>query len=135
MFCKPPPFTVRVNAGAPAVTEVGLRESAFADSAVTVKVRALEAGAPGLTTVMEAEPGRAIKELGICMESWLAVKRVVESGAPFHWAVQPLAKPEPLTWMPMVDVPWVTLAGTSEVRVALLGAAEVIVNAKVLLLG
>ena len=81
--------------------------------------------------MMEAEPGRAVKELGICTESWPAVRRAVESGAPFHWAVQPLAKPEPLTWMLVVDVPWVTVAGTSEVRVALPGEVEVIVNGRV----
>jgi hypothetical protein len=46
-----------------------------------------------------------------------------------------LAKPEPLTWMLMVGPPAATLAGASEVRVALPGAAAVIVNGSVVVLG
>ena len=42
-----------VNAGLPAIAEVGLMKRTFAIWGVTVKVRALDGGAPGLTTVME----------------------------------------------------------------------------------
>jgi hypothetical protein len=59
------PVTVSVNAGLPATAELGLMERKKAVCGVTVKVRAFEAGAPGLTTVMDAEPGRAVREVGI----------------------------------------------------------------------
>lgn len=78
------PFTVSVNAGLPATAELGLRERTNAVCGVTVKVRALDAAAPGLTTVIEPEPGTAVRAAGIWADTWAAFKTAVEIAVPFH---------------------------------------------------
>jgi len=130
-----PALTVSVRAGPPATAELGLTKRSDGVTGVTVKVRALDGGALGLTTVMEPEPGREVSSAGMRTESCPALTSGVLSGVPFHWAVQPFAKPEPLTWMERFGPPAAALAGKSDVRVALPAGAEVMAKERVVLTG
>jgi hypothetical protein len=62
-----------------------------------VKVAALEAAVPGLTTVTLALPGLAVKLAGTVALNCAPPRNVVTNGAPFHCTTEPATKPEPLT--------------------------------------
>jgi len=62
---KPEPLTVKVNAGPPAVTELGERlVIAGTGEGAIVNVKALEIAPLGLATVTLATPGEAIRLAG-----------------------------------------------------------------------
>jgi len=93
---KPAPVAVRVKPGEPAVTELGLMVvRVTAESGKTVKVSALEAGAPVSKTVMATVPATASWVVVTCAVSWVELMKVVASDEPFHSTVAPERKFEP----------------------------------------
>lgn len=61
---NPDPFTVSVNAGPPAVAELGLKLERDGDGAFTLNVSAFEVRPPGFCTVMLALVCEAISAAG-----------------------------------------------------------------------
>jgi hypothetical protein len=93
---NPVPLTVRVNAGAPAVAELGLNPEICGVGVVIVNVTALEAMPLGLRTVTLAVPWLAIRLAGTTAVNCVPPKYVVESAEPFHCTATPLRNPVPL---------------------------------------
>ena len=106
------PFTVSVKAGPPAVAEFGLRE-VIAGAAAIVNGDPLVA-IPAESTVTEALPAAAIRVAGIKAVSWVALTKVVVSGAPFHCATAPDAKALPFTVSVKAGPPAVAEFGLKE---------------------
>jgi hypothetical protein len=94
---KPLPVIVRLKAGPPAATELGLRAEMAGVGAAIVNVRLLESTAEGLTTRTVAVPKVATREAGICAVSCVGLTNDVVTGAPFHWTTEPETKPVPVT--------------------------------------
>jgi hypothetical protein len=99
---NPLPFTVNVNAGAPANTEFGLKV-VIAGAAVIVKVDELDVPPPdGFDTVTLGVPAMAMYACGTVTTIWLAVMVV---GVSAFWPVQPTVAPltNPLPEMVIVN--------------------------------
>lgn len=94
---NPDPLTVSVNAGPPAVVELGLNPEMFGVGALVVKVTALETIPPGLRTVTLAVPWLAVRLAGIAAVNCAPLKYVVDIAEPFHCTVDPARNPEPFT--------------------------------------
>jgi hypothetical protein len=110
---KPEPFTVTVNAGAPATTEFGLSE-VIAGAAATAN------GSPSVvmpaeTTVTVAAPAVAIKLAGTVAVSWLALTKVVVRAVAFQRTTAPETKPAPFTVRVKAGPPAVAEFGLREV--------------------
>src|ERR1019366_3014156 len=95
---KPVPLTFRVNAGPPAVAELGLRLEIEGTGGVTAKVSALEGALAELTTVMLALPGATIRLADTAALKRVALANIVGNGVPFHRIAAPATKPVPLTF-------------------------------------
>jgi hypothetical protein len=78
------PVTVRVNAGPPAVVNVGERLEFVGTGLLIVKVAALEIPLPGVETVTWAVPGVAMSVAGMAALSRVAETKVVVRLVPFH---------------------------------------------------
>ena len=90
------PFTVRVNAALPAVTDAGANEE-IAGNASMVKAREADAAVDGFVTLTLAEPGAAIAEAGILAVNRVVLRNVVGSAVPFQLTVAPFWNPLPFT--------------------------------------
>lgn len=90
------PFTVRVNAGPPAVAEVGARE-AIAGNVSIVKETEADAALDGFVTLTLAEPAAAMDNAGILAVNCVVLMNVVGSGVPFQLTLAPFWKPPPFT--------------------------------------
>jgi hypothetical protein len=110
---KPLPFTVRVNAAPPAIAEFGLRE-VIAGAAAIVNGDALVV-IPAESTVTEALPAATIRLAAIGAVSWVALTKVVASGAPFQRTTASDAKALPFTVSVKAGAPAVTELGLREV--------------------
>jgi hypothetical protein len=93
------PATVRVKAGPPAVTEVGLMLEMVGRILLMLKLTAFEAPppGPGFTTVMLAVLAAAMSPAGIAAVSCVLLPNVVGRSAPFQRTTDPLTKFEPAT--------------------------------------
>ena len=96
-WTKPEPLIVTENPGPPAIAVGGLNVEIFGVGRVIVKVAALEAALPGLTTVTLALPGLAIKLAGTAALNCVALTYVVGNAEPFHWTAAAATNPEPFT--------------------------------------
>lgn len=94
---KPEPLTVRVNAGPPALAEVGESPEIDGIAALMVNIKALETVTPPFTTVMLAVPAATIMPAVTEAVNWLTLTKLVLRGDPFQSTVEVLANPEPLT--------------------------------------
>lgn len=99
---KPVPVTMRVNAGPPAVAELGERVVMVGTGLVAglmVKVRAPDVPPPGvgLKTVTLAVPAVAMSVAGMAAVSCVDEIYVVVRSVPFHWTVEVGMKLEPVT--------------------------------------
>jgi hypothetical protein len=93
---KPVPFTVRVNAGPPAVAELGLR-LVIVGAGLMVKATALEVTGPGLTTVTLTGTTVAIWAALTWAVNCVALTKVVVSGVAFQFTTAAGSKPVPFT--------------------------------------
>src|SRR5882724_6152999 len=102
---KPVPFTVRVNGGPPAATDVGLSAVVVGTGLFTVKVCAFDVPPPGadVNTVTDAEPAVAMSAAAMVAVSWPAETNVVGRSTPFQRTVDVGAKLVPLTVRVKVD--------------------------------
>jgi hypothetical protein len=93
------PLTVRTKSVPPAIVDVGLKLEFFGAGLLIVSVRALEVPPPGagVNTVTWAVPATAMSEAGIAAVNRVVETYVVVRFAPFHWMMEPLTKPVPLT--------------------------------------
>jgi energy-converting hydrogenase Eha subunit G len=96
----------------PAIITVSLNEG------LTVKVRASEAAAPGLTTVTCAVPGVAMSLAGIAAVTRVLLTKVVVRFAPFQRTTAPDTKPLPFTVRVKAAPPAAALLGDNEVSLA-----------------
>jgi hypothetical protein len=108
LVANPAPFTVSVNAGAPAVAVLGLRELIMG---LTVKLRIFDITPPDATATW-ATPAKTIRFAGTGAVNWVALTKVVPASAePFHWTTASDAKPLPFTVRVNAGPPAAMLAG------------------------
>jgi hypothetical protein len=88
--------------------------------AAIVNVCAFDVPPHGLTTVMEAVPGVAIRAAGTVAVTCVAETNVVASGLPFQFTVEPEMKFVPFTVSVNCGPPAAVQVGLSEVVVGLL---------------
>src|ERR1039458_869341 len=89
------PVTVRLKAAPPAVADLGLRLVIVGAPGLMVKVAAFDVP-PVVVTVNLAVPGAAMSLAGTGAVSLIALRKVVVSALPFHFAVAPETKFVPL---------------------------------------
>ena len=117
------PFTVSVNAAAPAVTLAGEREVAVGTGLVAtglmVNATAFELPPPGvpLNTVILAVPAVAISGAVTAAVNCVAFTKVVVSALPFQLTTDPLMKFVPVTVRVKAGLPAVVLIGEMAVTV------------------
>jgi len=107
------PFTVKVKAGPPAVALEGDKDVKLGTRLVIVNVTALEVPPPGegLKTVTLAEPAVATSAAAIVAVNRVLLINVVILLPAFHWTVEALTKPVPLTVSENAPPPAVAEAG------------------------
>jgi len=110
---KPLPFTVRVNAGVPAVAEFGLSE-VIAGGAAIANAKPLVV-MPAESTVTVALPAVAIKLAGTGAVSWPELTKVVVRAVAFQRTAAPDAKALPFTVSVKVGPPAVAEFGLKDV--------------------
>jgi hypothetical protein len=66
-----------------------------------------------LDTTTLAVPAELIADAGTAIVTWLAVTKVVVKAVPFQFALESLAKLDPLMVNVNPGAPWVAVAGTS----------------------
>jgi hypothetical protein len=118
---KPLPVTVRVNAAAPAVAELGasVLKAGTGLAAAIVNGTALEVPPPGagLTTVTEAVPAAATSAPLMEAVSCEALTKAVLRALPFQLTADEETKLDPVSVKVNPAAPAVALAGDKEVRV------------------
>jgi hypothetical protein len=126
---KPEPLTVRVNAGPPAVTELGLSPEIIGFGGMkglTVKVSPLEVTPPVSRTVTLALPGAAIRLAATAAVSCAALTKVVGTAEPFHCTTEPERKPVPFTVRVKAAPPAATEFGLRLVMASVWAAGTVV---------
>jgi hypothetical protein len=95
---NPEPFTVKANAGPLACAIEGLRLLivGFPVAGEIVKVEPLDT-VPSVLTVIAADPCVAMRLAPTAPVSWVALKKLVGKGVPFHRIVELALNPEPFT--------------------------------------
>jgi hypothetical protein len=124
---KPVPLTDSVNAGPPAMAEVGLIAEISGSGLLIVKFMALEVPPPGVgvKTVTAAVPAAAMSLAGMAAVNCEALPKVVGRFAPFQRTTEPFTKFEPLTASVKPDPPAVAEDGAMPVS---MGARLLMVN-------
>jgi len=114
------PFAVSVNCGPPAVAQFGLTELSVG-AALIVNVAAVDVAPAhvGFATAMEAVPALAIRGADTVAVSCVEETKVVVSGVPFQFTVEPLTKLVPFTVKVNPAPPAVAQVGLSELMVGL----------------
>ena len=107
---NPVPFTVRMNAGPPAVTLDGLNEVI---EGMTGRLEPADVTPPEVT-VMVAGPATVIKLAGTVAVNCVALTYVVVNAVPFHFTTAPEANPLPFTVNVKAGPPATTGSGLSE---------------------
>ena len=113
---NPLPFTMTVNADAPAVTLDGDSDSTPGIGFAIVNGRSADVPPPGagVHTDTCAVPVVATSDDGITACSWLPLTNVVARAAPFQRTIDALTNPLPFTVTVNADAPAVTLDGDSD---------------------
>jgi hypothetical protein len=109
------PFTVSVNAGPPAVAELGFKE-AITGGGLTLKAAAFEVIHPAVT-VMDTAPGLARRAAGTAAVSFVPLTAVVASAVAFQSTVAPAG-----------NVPFTVRAKAGPPAMAELGLTDVIIG-------
>ena len=110
---NPPPFTVNVNAGPPAVADAGTREVSTRVELLMEKLTLFD-GVPPASTMIDAAPADAVRLAGTEAVTWPEFTNVVDNPEPFHCTDDPDVNPLPLTVSVKPDPPAVALVGFSE---------------------
>ena len=108
---KPEPLTVRVNAGPPALAEVGESLETDGRAALMMNAKAFETVTPALTTVTLAVPAPRIMPAVTEAVNWFTLTKLVLRGDPFQSTVEVFANPEPLTVRVKAGLPAVAELG------------------------
>ena len=108
---NPPPFTVRLKAGPPAVADEGERPLSTRGACVITNDSGVGEIWPGADTLTEAVPANAIRLAGIAAVSCVALPKVVDTAEPFHVTAVLAVNPEPFTVSVNPGLPDTTVAG------------------------
>lgn len=108
------PFTVRVNAAAPAVAEEGERD-VIAGSGLMGNVELAEVPTEGFETEICAVPAAATSAADIAALNWVVLTTVVARGEPFQFTTELPPKFEPFTVRVKAAPPAVAEEGEREV--------------------
>jgi hypothetical protein len=132
---NPVPFTVRVNAGPPAVAEAGeIPVTVGTGRLAEVMLNACGLDVPppgaGLNTATCAVPDVAMSVVGIEARNCVADSTVVVRFAPFQRATDPATKFVPLTVSVKAELPATVEAGASPVVVGTGKLPEAMVNVR-----
>src|SRR5206468_2425183 len=116
VLTNPPPFTVKVNAGSPAVALDGDSDSALGTGFAIVNVRSPDErqSVAAVNTDTCAVPAAATSDAGIDACSCVPLTNVVVRGAPFQRTTDELANPLPFTVKVNAGWPAVALDGDSD---------------------